>query len=326
MAKKIAITLYEDDRFFSSEVRKFFTSEAQKEKFDFKESMKNTRFLIRDMRNYAPNVVLMDIEMDNKREGLDALCAIKNNYPETKVIILTSVPNSDNIFDAFCLRADGFLNKAAFSEKILEAIEKAQQGEVFVNAYIARKMQELFPRRDSDIPTEPDLTNRESEVLGLLARGYSYDEIAKDLYIGKAGVSTHVKNIYGKLGVHTIAKAINAAHQKGIIRFLNRPFEHWVENILLCARQAAYSALGNNDSGKFSYTIPIANISLSTELESDICDFINHNFPKKLDTNQHLILNMEIVSVDSANHLALTLSKQLPKQETEIIMQHQFPL
>jgi DNA-binding NarL/FixJ family response regulator len=275
MEKRISILLYEDTAAFAEMVGKILSSKP--ENYWLKEWYRNTRFLMRDMLRHQPDVVLMDIRMEREKEGLEALCLIKNNFPATKVIILTDFAHNENIFDAFCLRADGFLDKKAFADKIEEAIADVRNGTVFINSSIAQRMQELFPEITdfSSHSIDPDLTPREREVLNWLAKGYSYKMTAAKLGTGEAGVMTHVRNMYGKLGVHSATEAVYRGHQKGLLRLLNRPFDHWIENATLHFRQTAYTRFGTESRVVLSCTFPTTNLPIPTEVEDQMLDFID---------------------------------------------------
>ncbi|MDX2072068.1 MAG: response regulator transcription factor [Haliscomenobacter sp.] len=264
--------LYEDSRDFAEMVIR--TIKTRPDRWILKEWLQNTRTLLNDMSLHKPGIVLMDIHMEREKEGLEALSVIKQNFPDSKVIVLTDFTQNENIFDAFCLRADGFLDKKAFSDKIESAIEDVQAGTVFINASIAQKLQGLFPKTNSFVTNEPSLTPREEEALNWLARGYSYKMTADKMDIKDSAVMSHVKNMFVKLRVHSATEAVYKAHQKGILRLLNRPFDHWIENLMHCFRKTTIVRFGTESKVQLVFNCPVIRKSLSAEKENELLLFV----------------------------------------------------
>ncbi|MFN0095009.1 MAG: response regulator [Dehalococcoidia bacterium] len=160
----------------------------------------------------SPDVVLMDLLMP-VMDGITAIGRIRKELPEIEVIALTSVLEDASVVGAVRAGAIGYLLKNTESDALCKAIKAAAQGQVQLSPEAAaRLMREM---RQPEAP-EP-LTDRENEVLALLARGRANKEIARDLHIGEKTVKTHVSNILGKLGVQSRTQAALHAVRAGLV-------------------------------------------------------------------------------------------------------------
>jgi len=168
---------------------------------------------IRQVLDLRPDVVLMDIQLPglNGLEATEAICAA---WPEAKVIILTTFGRDDYVFQAIRAGAMGFLLKDTPADNLLETIRRVNAGEVFIQQEIAsRALRELIGPQARTI--EP-LTDREKEVLNLLAQGHSNREIAEDLVLTEGTVKNHVSNILGKLQAENRTQAADIARRYGL--------------------------------------------------------------------------------------------------------------
>jgi DNA-binding NarL/FixJ family response regulator len=160
-----------------------------------------------------PDVVLMDLLMP-VMDGITAIGKIRKELPDVEVIALTSVLEDASVVGAVRAGAIGYLLKNTESDQLRRAIKAASQGQVQLSPEAAaRLMREM---RQPETTPEP-LTDREIEVLGLLARGRANKEIARDLHIGEKTVKTHVSNILGKLGVQSRTQAALHAVRTGLV-------------------------------------------------------------------------------------------------------------
>lgn len=160
-----------------------------------------------------PDVVLMDLLMP-VMDGITAIGKIRKELPDIEVIALTSVLEDASVVGAVRAGAIGYLLKNTESDQLRRAIKAASQGQVQLSPEAAaRLMREM---RQPEATPEP-LTDREIEVLGLLARGRANKEIARDLQIGEKTVKTHVSNILGKLGVQSRTQAALHAVRTGLV-------------------------------------------------------------------------------------------------------------
>lgn len=159
-----------------------------------------------------PNVVLMDLLMP-VMDGVTATAAIRRECPEVEVIALTSVLEDTKVYAAIRAGAIGYLLKDTNAEELCLAIKAAAAGQVQLSPQVAARLMREVPA-----PNSPEvLTQRELEVLRLLAQGLANKEIARDLGIGEKTVKTHVSNILSKLGVLSRTQAALHAIQIGLI-------------------------------------------------------------------------------------------------------------
>lgn len=174
---------------------------------------------IRLVRSLRPDIVLMDVQMPGT-DGLEATAEITAMADGPRVIILTTFERDDYVFSALRNGASGFLLKNAPPETLIEAIRTVASGDALLAPSVTRRLVEEFARRPG-APTPSEvadrLTDREREVLVLLARGMTNAEIAEDLFVGEATVKTHVSNVLTKLGLRDRVQAVVFAYENGIV-------------------------------------------------------------------------------------------------------------
>lgn len=173
---------------------------------------------VRLAKTEQPDVVLMDIQMPNM-DGLEATTTITALPDPPRVIILTTFEQDDYVFSALRNGASGFLLKNAPPDQLIDAVRVVAGGESLLAPSVTRRIIEEFARRPAaqrpPILADP-LTEREMEVLRLVARGRSNAEIAEELYVGEATVKTHVSNVLLKLGIRDRVQAVVWAYEHGI--------------------------------------------------------------------------------------------------------------
>jgi DNA-binding NarL/FixJ family response regulator len=165
-----------------------------------------------NIRNTKPDVVIMDIDMP-KRNGIEAVKMIRNNFPIVQVLMFTVFDDDEKVFAAIKAGAAGYILKNAEPQKLLHAISEVYNGGAPMTPGIARKVllqfQDMLPDENKDY----HLSQREKEVLALLVEGHPYKMIASKLNITYDTVRAHMKKIYEKLHVasmtEAVAKAIN---------------------------------------------------------------------------------------------------------------------
>jgi DNA-binding NarL/FixJ family response regulator len=164
----------------------------------------------------GPDVVLMDLRMP-KTDGAAATREIRSRHPNTRVVVLTTHSDDESIMDALGAGASGFLTKDASRDDIRRALEAAVAGQSVLDPKAQSVLVEAASRRPAR-PTElPDgLTEREAEVLGLIAQGLSNVEIGATLYVAESTVKTHVNRIFAKTGSRDRAQAAAYAHRVGL--------------------------------------------------------------------------------------------------------------
>ncbi|AXH97509.1 response regulator [Ornithinimicrobium avium] len=170
-------------------------------------------------RRHDPDVVLMDIQMP-ALDGIAATRSVVRDCPGTRVLVLTTFDRSQLVYDALVAGASGFLLKDAPRESLLAGLRAVHRGEELLAPSITRRLIEEFTRLDR-LPAAPELdtlTDREHEVLLLVAAGRSNAEIAQDLFITVQTVKTHVARILAKLGVRDRVQAVVLAYESGLVR------------------------------------------------------------------------------------------------------------
>ncbi len=164
-------------------------------------------------RKLKPDVVLMDLLMP-VMDGITATAAIRRELPEVEVVALTSVIEDHAVMDAMRAGAIGYLLKDTDARELCRAIKAAAQGQVQLSPQAATRL--LREVRTPEREIEP-LTDREAEVLKLLAQGDSNKEISRDLKIGEQTVKTHVSHLLNKLGVTSRTQAALYAIRNGLV-------------------------------------------------------------------------------------------------------------
>lgn len=170
---------------------------------------------VRKACNLKPDVILLDMVMP-RMNGLEAIHEIKRECPEAHILVLTSFSDDEMVFPAIKAGALGYLLKNAIPERLLNAIRDVHQGKPSLSSDIAKKLM-LELQRASDLPpTEEPLTEREMDVLRLVAQGLTNQEIAESLVIGVGTVRTHVSNILAKLHLANRTQAALYALREGL--------------------------------------------------------------------------------------------------------------
>ena len=162
-----------------------------------------------------PDVVLLDLVMP-KKSGIEAISEIRGVAPDARILVLTSFAEDDKVFPAIKAGAQGYLLKDTSPGQLLRAIREVYRGEPSMHPTIARKLMLELQRTTELPPTEEPLTEREAEVLSLVAQGLTNQEIADRLYVSERTVRTHVSNILSKLHLANRTQAALYALRKGL--------------------------------------------------------------------------------------------------------------
>jgi len=162
-----------------------------------------------------PDVILLDLLMP-RMDGIEVTERVMARNPEARILVLTSFAADDKVFPAIKAGALGYLLKDTGPEDLVRAIHQVHEGESSLSPAIARKVLQELARPSNRPPTPEPLTNREVEVLQVVAQGLSNQEIAEQLMISEATVRTHVSNILGKLQLASRTQATLYALREGL--------------------------------------------------------------------------------------------------------------
>jgi DNA-binding NarL/FixJ family response regulator len=171
-------------------------------------------------RRLRPDVTLMDIRMP-RLDGISATRRLAEAPAVTRVVVLTTFDVDSHVYDALRAGASGFLLKNAPPEELVQAIRLVADGGALLDPAVTRRVIEEFARSPAPGPVPPEvggLTERELEVLHLVARGLSNAEIAARLVVSEATVKTHVARLLAKLGLRDRVQAVVYAYERGLVR------------------------------------------------------------------------------------------------------------
>ncbi|HZJ61576.1 MAG TPA: response regulator transcription factor [Chitinophagaceae bacterium] len=206
----IRVSIVED----LAEVREGLVDLVQSdEELSMVSSFKDAESAAQKLPDLKADIVLMDINLPGM-SGIECIKLIKERCPGTQFLMFTVYENDDKVLEALQAGATGYLLKRTKPEQILESIKELNQGGSPMSSNIARKLLNIFLHEKKATKKEA-LSDRENEVLQLLADGLLYKEIANRLYIGHGTVRQHLHNIYEKLHVNNRTEAVNRYFNRG---------------------------------------------------------------------------------------------------------------
>lgn len=171
-------------------------------------------------RKLHPDVTLMDIDMP-EMDGVEAARHLRSDVPDTDVLMLTVHEDGETIFDAVSAGAAGYLMKSSGLEEVGSALRAIQQGGAYMTPLAARRALKYLARQAEEVQQAARATDvtteREREILVLLAKGYSAKEVADELGISERTVNTHVGHIYRRLGVRNRVDAVRVGMRLGLV-------------------------------------------------------------------------------------------------------------
>ncbi|HEX9045477.1 MAG TPA: response regulator transcription factor [Verrucomicrobiae bacterium] len=208
----ITISIVEDNDKLRGTLAKVI---GRAEGFKFLTDYGNAEDALADLPKVKPEVVLMDINLPGMN-GVECVRKLKTLLPQTQVMMLTVYEDTENIFNALAAGANGYLLKRTPTKELIEAIREVHRGGSPMTTHIARLVVQSFQKPVAAAPAAAgaaggeisDLSEREQQVLDLLAQGLIYKEIADKLNIGYETVHTYIRRIYEKLQVRTRTEAV----------------------------------------------------------------------------------------------------------------------
>jgi NarL family two-component system response regulator LiaR len=212
MAGPIRVLVADDHAIVRKGIRALLATEPELEVVG---EAKDGRAAVAEVERLCPDVILMDLVMP-EMDGIEAIRRITAKDPEARILVLTSFAADDKLFPAIKAGASGYLLKDSDPKDLVGAIRQVYRGESSLHPTIARKLLQELSQPPERGPAPESLTERELEVLRLVAQGRSNRQIAEQLVISGATVRTHVSNILGKLHLASRTQAALYALQAGL--------------------------------------------------------------------------------------------------------------
>lgn len=213
----VRIAIFDDNKNIRESISMLLSTEPS---FEVVGSFSHALDCVDDVKECRPDVVLMDIEMPGI-SGIEAVKAIKTQFPQVQVLMQTVFEDDDRVFDSICAGANGYVLKNHLTTKLIEFINDLQYGGSPMSLSIARKvllkMQQIQEHVKPGAAPDYHLTNREKEVLACIVDGLAYKMIADKLSISYETVRSHVKKIYEKLHVASLTEAVGKAMKERIV-------------------------------------------------------------------------------------------------------------
>jgi len=202
----VRILIYDDNEALRQSMETLIREEAE---FQLIAAMSNAETVETDVRELKPDVVLMDIDMPAV-DGVAAVRRIRKLDGVLPVIMLTVFDDNENIFNAVCAGASGYILKRCATEELTAAIRNVMTGGAPMTGVVPRNVLQMVPAAKGPVEEgRAELSQREVQILQLLARGFSYKMIAAEIGVSMDTVRFHIKNIYDKLHVHSAPEAVS---------------------------------------------------------------------------------------------------------------------
>jgi NarL family two-component system response regulator LiaR len=215
MSEKIRILIADDHAIVREGLRALFATEPD---LELVAEASDGVEAVDKVRAMQPDMILLDMMMPRK-DGLGAISEIIKENPKARILVLTSFAEDEKVFPAIKAGALGYLLKDSSPQELLQAIQNVYRGEASLHPTIARKLMRELSQPPSLPPTTDPLTEREVEVLRLVAQGLSNDDIAEKLVVSERTVRTHVSHILDKVHLANRTQMALYAVREGIAKF-----------------------------------------------------------------------------------------------------------
>ena len=216
MENKLSIVLADDHTILREGLRALLTADPS---FEIVGEARDGREAVRCVERLGPDLLLMDLSMP-RMSGMDAIREVKKRYPETKIIALTVHKTEEYLLTTLQAGADGFVLKDATHGELITAIKSVMGGKSYLSPGVSEKVIEGYlegKKSNRSLSSWESLSQREREVLKLIAEGYKNKEIAEDLCISLKTVEKHRANLMKKLDLHNAAALTVYAVDKGLV-------------------------------------------------------------------------------------------------------------
>jgi two-component system response regulator NreC len=216
MENKLSIVLADDHTILRAGLRALLTADPS---FEIVGEARDGREAVRCVEKLGPDLLLMDLSMP-RMSGMDAIREIKKRYPDTKIIALTVHKTEEYLLTTLQAGADGFVLKDATHDELIMAIKNVMGGKSYLSPGVSEKIIEGYldgKKSNRSLSSWESLSQREREVLKLIAEGYKNKEIAGDLCISLKTVEKHRANLMKKLDLHNAAALTVYAVDKGLV-------------------------------------------------------------------------------------------------------------
>ena len=200
----IRVAIVEDDEWLRTSL---VTEISRAAGFECLGSFRSAELALKSIPALNPDVVLMDINLPGM-DGVQCVRQLKEVCPKVQFLMLTVYEDADHVFEALAAGATGYLLKQTTRRELLAAIKDVHSGGSPMTSNIARRVVQAFRREDASVPESAKLSQREREVLELLARGYLYKEIMDSLKVSRGTLNTYIRRTYEKLHVRSRAQAV----------------------------------------------------------------------------------------------------------------------
>lgn len=208
----VKVSIVEDDKNFREGLVQLINNSSQ---FKVLDSYASAEEALKHIGQFPPDIVMVDIKLPGK-SGIDFISNLKSILPDTLCLVCSYYDDNEFVFNALKNGAVGYILKDARPDEILESLDELHKGGAPMSRYIAKKVVSVFQEKTQH--KLPELSDRENEILNLIATGMQLKEAADKLYISQLTVKCHLRNIYSKLHVTNKVAAINKLNSS------NNPF------------------------------------------------------------------------------------------------------